>query len=130
MLSLVAVLGVFVILGVRPVSPRSRRARLTLFPGCFLYPPSQIPWAQNRRSSDKKHFVRTHVAIYFLSLLLCNLAQAIGALFNIAWIVKMRVDVGTMCTAQAVIKQLSSVRDFVYLRITPNVDTSHVLRLG
>lgn len=38
MVSLVAVLGVFVILGVRPVSSRSRRTCLTLFPGLFFYP--------------------------------------------------------------------------------------------
>jgi hypothetical protein len=65
---------------------------------------------RSRRSSDKTLFVRTHVAVYFFSLLVCNLAQAIGGLFNIPWIVESRVYVGMACTAQAAFKQIGNVR--------------------
>ena len=65
---------------------------------------------RSRRSSDTTLFVRTHVAKYFASLLLCNLVQAIGGLLNIPWVVERRVYVGGACTAQAVVKQIGNVR--------------------
>ena len=65
---------------------------------------------QSRRSSDSTLFVRTHVAKYFASLLLCNLVQAIGGLLNIPWVAENRVYVGAACTAQAVVKQIGNVR--------------------
>ena len=64
----------------------------------------------SRRSSDEKSFIRTQVAIYFVSLLICNFAQAIGGLLNIIWLVEDRVYIGAACTAQAVIKQIGNVR--------------------
>ena len=113
MLSLLSVLGIFVILGVCP-SSAVKRVCLT----CPFTTPdfsnSQLFVVRNRRSSDEKLFVRTHVAIYFFSLLICNLIQAIGALFNIAWIVEERVYTGTVCTAQAVIEQTASVRGLLF----------------
>ena len=65
---------------------------------------------RSRGSSAETPFVRTYVAVYFLSLLLCNLAQAIGALLNIPWIVEKRVYIGTLCTTQATIQQIGNVR--------------------
>jgi len=65
---------------------------------------------QSRHSSNKTLFVRTQVAIYFVSLLICNLIQAVGGLLNIAWIVEGQVYTGVACTAQAVIKEIGSVR--------------------
>ena len=65
--------------------------------------------ARSHRSSDNTLFVLTHVAKYFLALLMCNFAQAIGSLFNIAWIVEQRVYVGGICTAQATFEQIGSV---------------------
>ena len=78
---------------------------------CRLAYPSnpQISAFQSRRASDKSPFVRTQVAIYFVSLLICNLFQAIGGLFSIAWIVEDHVYAGAACTAQAILKQMGSV---------------------
>ena len=72
---------------------------------------------RSRRSSDTTLFVRTHVAKYFVSLLICNLVQAIAGLINLAWIAENRVYVGTACTAQAVIKQIGNVRRAVILQM-------------
>jgi len=66
--------------------------------------------AFNTRSSLDRHlFVRTHVAAYFISLLLCDLAQAIGSIINLEWIMSKGVQLGTICTAQGVLKQMSDV---------------------
>ena len=75
----------------------------------FLSLNPQVSVVQSRRSFDKTLFVRTQVAIYFLSLLICNFIQAIGALFNIAWIVGNRVYAGVPCTVQAALKQTGNV---------------------
>jgi hypothetical protein len=72
---------------------------------------------QSRGSSDKTLFIRTHIAIYFFSLILCNFIQASGAFLYIPWIVKGRVYVGRVCTAQAIIKQLGNVRDCAYCTV-------------
>jgi hypothetical protein len=61
------------------------------------------------RSPDEHKFIRTHVAAYFFSLLLCDLAQGIGALLNTRWIAQGGLEVGSYCTAQAVIKQTGNV---------------------
>ena len=61
------------------------------------------------RSPDEHKFIRTHVAAYFFSLLLCDLAQGIGALLNTRWIAQGGLEVGSFCTAQAVIKQTGNV---------------------
>ena len=83
--------------------------------GCWLTRPNpQISAFQSRRSSDKTLFVRDQVAIYFVSLLVCNLVQAIGGLFDIVWIAEDRVYAGVACTAQAAIKQIGSVRKILF----------------
>ena len=66
---------------------------------------------QSRRSPNKTHFVRTNVAIYFVSLIICNLGQAVAGLLNIPWVVANRIYSGVACTAQGVIKQFGSVRE-------------------
>ena len=85
---------------------------------------------RSRRSSDKALFVRTQVARYFLSLLICNLVQAVGTLFNLAWFVDGRVEIGTACTAQATITELGNVRKLNFLWRELSIDTSHDRRLG
>lgn len=66
--------------------------------------------AFNTRASPDQHlFVRTHVAAYFVSLLLCDLLQAIGSIFNANWIRLMGVEVGDICVLQGVFKQASDV---------------------
>lgn len=61
------------------------------------------------RSPDEHKFIRTHVAAYFFSLLLCDLTQSIGALLNTRWIAQGGLELGSFCTAQAVIKQTGNV---------------------
>ncbi|KAJ6602196.1 hypothetical protein B0H10DRAFT_2230302 [Mycena sp. CBHHK59/15] len=57
--------------------------------------------AFNTRSSLDQHlFVRTHVAAYFISLLLCDLVQAIGSILNAKWVGEMAVGVGNICVLQ------------------------------
>jgi hypothetical protein len=65
---------------------------------------------RSRHSTGEMPFVRTHIGIYFLSLLICNLAQAIGALLNISWSAE---NAGGICKVQAIIEQIGSVRDFL-----------------
>ncbi|KAJ6617302.1 hypothetical protein B0H10DRAFT_1878453 [Mycena sp. CBHHK59/15] len=66
--------------------------------------------AFNTRSSIGQHlFVRTHVAAYFISLLFCDLVQAIGSILNAKWIRGMAVEVGDVCVLQGVLKQIADV---------------------
>ncbi|KAF7362109.1 Git3 domain-containing protein [Mycena venus] len=69
--------------------------------------------AFNTRSwTADKHphlFVRTHVAAYFISLLISDLIQAIGSILNARWIRDMAVVVGDFCTLQGVLKQTADV---------------------
>lgn len=62
-----------------------------------------------RKSTNKSLFVRTHVAAYFISLLLCDLMQAVGSIMNMKWVQHKAVYVGDFCTAQGVIKQAADV---------------------
>ncbi|KAI0259228.1 hypothetical protein BC834DRAFT_641977 [Gloeopeniophorella convolvens] len=54
-------------------------------------------------------FVRTHVASYFVSLLVCDLLQAIGSIMNSAWVRQHAVTFGGLCTAQGAIKHIADV---------------------
>ncbi|KAJ6558498.1 hypothetical protein DFH09DRAFT_1036992 [Mycena vulgaris] len=66
--------------------------------------------AFNTRSSGDQHlFVRTHVAAYFISLLLSDLIQALGSILNARWIRDMGVVVGDVCVLQGVLKQAADV---------------------
>lgn len=84
---------------------------------------------RSRRSSDQTLFVRTHVAMYFFCLLICDFFQGIGALLNIPWIVEKKVYIGPVCTAQAAIKQFGNVRQVYSLQRRVNIDAFHGLRL-
>ncbi|KAJ7647564.1 hypothetical protein FB45DRAFT_893781 [Roridomyces roridus] len=67
--------------------------------------------AFNTRNSaiDQHLFVRTHVAAYFISLLISDLIQAVGSILNGKWIHDMLVVDGDFCTFQAVLKQTADV---------------------
>jgi len=66
--------------------------------------------AFNTRSSVDQHlFVRTHVAAYFISLLLSDIFQAMGSILNVRWIHDMAVVYGEVCVIQGVLKQLADV---------------------
>ncbi|KAF7298131.1 Git3 domain-containing protein [Mycena chlorophos] len=67
-----------------------------------------------RTSLDQHLFVRTHVAAYFISLLISDLFQAIGSIMNARWIQDAVVETGSLCTAQAVFKQLADVSTAVW----------------
>ncbi|THH14796.1 hypothetical protein EW146_g5579 [Bondarzewia mesenterica] len=62
-----------------------------------------------RSSSNPNLFVRTHVVVYFVCLLTCDLLQAIGAIMNVAWAQRMSVGVGALCTAQGIIKHIADL---------------------
>ncbi|EIM87000.1 uncharacterized protein STEHIDRAFT_167889 [Stereum hirsutum FP-91666 SS1] len=62
-----------------------------------------------RKDQTPGLFVRTHVVVYFVCLLCCDLLQAVGSLMNIAWIQNMAVEYGSLCIAQGVIKQVADV---------------------
>lgn len=62
-----------------------------------------------RKSTNKSLFVRTHVAAYFISLLVCDLLQAVGSIMNEKWVQSTAVYVGRFCTIQGVIKQSADV---------------------
>ncbi|KAJ3761828.1 hypothetical protein EV360DRAFT_37049 [Lentinula raphanica] len=67
--------------------------------------------AFNTRSYKKEEhlFVRTHVGAYFISLLCCDLIQAIGSLYNGRWVNSGAVLLDNYCTAQGVFKQIADV---------------------
>lgn len=78
---------------------------------------------------DKTAFVRTQIAKYLISLLLCNLIQAIGGLLNIAWLAEKSIYLGLTCTAQAALKQIGNVREpFFLTEKSVSTHTSHGLR--
>ncbi|KAJ3857532.1 hypothetical protein EV368DRAFT_30047 [Lentinula lateritia] len=63
-----------------------------------------------RTYKNEEHlFVRTHVAAYFISLLCCDLIQAIGSLYNSRWVNSGAVLLDKYCTAQGVFKQIADV---------------------
>jgi len=61
--------------------------------------------------------VRTHVAAYFVSLLVSDLIQAIGSILNAHWISQRAVEVGSLCSAQGVLKQIADVSTAVWTMV-------------
>ena len=120
----------FVILGVCLIARANKGGTCLTCPsvasGLFYFQISAMLCGQ---SSTETPFVRTHVAIYFISLLICNLVQGVGALLNIPWILNRRVYIGPLCTAQAAIKQFGNVWAFCNQRRRLNIDAIHDLRL-
>ncbi|KAH9852137.1 hypothetical protein C2E23DRAFT_827684 [Lenzites betulinus] len=62
-----------------------------------------------RKSTSSNLFVRSHVAAYFVSLLLCEIFQTVGSIMNIRWYNQMAVTYGPYCTVQGVVKHFSDV---------------------
>src|SRR5258706_16053124 len=109
MLSLISVLGVVGVLGVCTISPMNANLkRVKFIPFCPMILP-QVSAVRTRRSSSKTLFVRTHIAIYFVSLLICNLDQAIGGIIKIPWIVARGILSRVKSTTPGVIKQPRNV---------------------
>ncbi|OSD03068.1 hypothetical protein PYCCODRAFT_1434945 [Trametes coccinea BRFM310] len=66
--------------------------------------------AYNTRNSPSPNlFVRSHVAAYFVSMLLCEVVQTIGSIMNIRWFNQMAVTYEPYCTVQGVLKHVSDV---------------------
>ncbi|KAI8985552.1 hypothetical protein BD414DRAFT_488459 [Trametes punicea] len=62
-----------------------------------------------RRSTSPTLFVRSHVAAYFVSMLLCEVVQTIGSILNLRWFDKGAVTYDPYCTIQGVLKHISDV---------------------
>ncbi|PIL25007.1 hypothetical protein GSI_12895 [Ganoderma sinense ZZ0214-1] len=62
-----------------------------------------------RTSTSSSLFVRSHIAPYFLSLLLCEVAQTIGSMMSIRWVHQKGVSYESFCTVQGTFKHLSDV---------------------
>ncbi|KII92027.1 hypothetical protein PLICRDRAFT_172183 [Plicaturopsis crispa FD-325 SS-3] len=82
-----------------------------------------------RASEDKNLFVRTHVAAYFVSLLIGDLLQAVGSIMNAKWYEAMAVTADDFCTAQGAIKQAADVSTALWTFVLA-VHTFCVLFLG
>ncbi|EPQ57650.1 hypothetical protein GLOTRDRAFT_137912 [Gloeophyllum trabeum ATCC 11539] len=66
--------------------------------------------AFNTRTSASPHlFVRTHVAAYFMSLMVSDLMQVVGSIMNAKWVHEMAVTYEHFCTIQACIKQAADI---------------------
>ncbi|TFY78574.1 hypothetical protein EWM64_g5440 [Hericium alpestre] len=70
-------------------------------------------------------FVRSPAIGYFLSLFLCDVLQAVGSFMNVKWLVKMEIESGTFCTAQAVVKQTADVG--IAFCTTSSIDRSKMI---
>jgi len=62
-----------------------------------------------KRGASRTWTVSTHIHYYFVNLLVSDLIQAIGGIMSIKWIVDAGVTEGTLCTAQAIFKQMGDV---------------------
>ncbi|KAF8508139.1 hypothetical protein JB92DRAFT_2955111 [Gautieria morchelliformis] len=63
---------------------------------------------RNRRS-PQWHFIRSHLDLYLLGLLMSDLVQSMAGIMDIRWISKSGVFEGHFCTAQGIIYQLGDV---------------------
>jgi len=68
-----------------------------------------LSFLTSRTSLEKHLFVRTHVAAYFVSLLLCDLVQALGSITSIRWISAMGISLGPLCALQGALKQTADI---------------------
>jgi hypothetical protein len=62
-----------------------------------------------RKVKNPEMFVRTHVAFYFVSLLLSDILQSVGSIMNATWMRDSAVVYGSLCTAQGVINLMADV---------------------
>ncbi|KAI0352341.1 hypothetical protein OH77DRAFT_800663 [Trametes cingulata] len=62
-----------------------------------------------RKLNSSGLFVRSHVAAYFVCMLLCEVVQTVGSIMNVRWYNQMAVTYEPYCTAQGVLKQFSDV---------------------
>jgi len=77
---------------------------------------------------NSRLFVRTHIAPYFASLLVCDILQAIGSIMNARWVAAHAVQYGQFCLIQGAIKQASDVGAAIWTLIIA-IHTFNVLFL-
>ncbi|KAG0708745.1 hypothetical protein DFH29DRAFT_888819 [Suillus ampliporus] len=61
-----------------------------------------------RLGATRRWSTDTHIHYYFLNLMFFDLIQAIGGMFDIAWIDAARVYPGTICTVQGAFKHVGN----------------------
>lgn len=81
-----------------------------------------------RSSLDEHLFVRTHIAAYFICLLVSDLIQAIASILNAAWVQSSGVHAGPLCTIQGALKQIADVST-AFWTLTMAVQTFFLLVL-
>jgi len=70
-----------------------------------------------RKSTDRHLFVRTHVAAYFVSMLITDILQSIGSIMSARWVRLMMVHAGPYCAAQGVIKQAADIGSSIWVLV-------------
>jgi hypothetical protein len=70
-----------------------------------------------RKSNDQHLFVRTHVAAYFVSMLITDMLQAIGSIMNARWTRQNMVNAGSYCATQGLIKQTADVGSSIWVLV-------------
>ncbi|KAF8585577.1 hypothetical protein K439DRAFT_1040933 [Ramaria rubella] len=61
------------------------------------------------RATWRRHYLRSHLDLYLIGLLLSDLIQAVGGIMDIKWISHGGVFQGPFCTAQGVLEQFGDV---------------------
>ncbi|KAF5385417.1 hypothetical protein D9757_005381 [Collybiopsis confluens] len=62
-----------------------------------------------KRGASRRWSVSTNVHSYFINLLVFDLIQAIGGIIDVKWVAIGNVTEGSLCTAQAIFKQIGDV---------------------
>lgn len=88
-ISLVAVIGLLITLGIASVKPSLQATRQSLF-------------------------MQSSFGTYFVSLLFADIIQATGSFMNIRWVNATRITSGGFCTAQGSIKNVGNVASAVW----------------
>lgn len=73
-----------------------------------------------RETSDYL-FLQSNLGLYFVSLLLANAVAAIGSVMSIHWVVERRVEAGSFCTAQGVVKNIGNVATALWTLVWPRL---------
>lgn len=81
-----------------------------------------------RMGATRRWSTDTHVHYYFLNLMVFDLIQAIGGMFNIAWIDAAGIYPGTICTVQGAFKHVGNT-GAAFSTITIALHTMQVLIL-
>lgn len=85
------------------VSSVSLLAVLILFIATLVYA------CKSRGAMDKHAFVRANLAPYFLSLLVCDVIQALGSIMGARWVAEKGIIMGGFCTIQGTLKQAADI---------------------